>query len=71
MLDKDVASYCQCIYNDKHCQPKNERGRLRRSKQNPWDIDFNERSIEVCRGFYRNRISKPKNGKTRLVDMSL
>ena len=35
------------------------------------DIDFNERSIEVCRGFYRNRISKPKNGKTRLVDMSL
>ena len=71
MLDKDVASYCQCIYNDKPCQPKNERGRLRRSKQNPWDIDFNERSIEVCRGFYRNRISKPKNGKTRLVDMSL
>ena len=71
MLHKDVATYYQCIYNDKLCQPKNERGRLRRSKQNPWDIDFNERSIEVCRGFYRNRISKPKNGKTRLVDMSL
>jgi integrase len=35
------------------------------------DIDFNGRSIEVCRGFYRNRISKPKNGKTRLVDMRL
>ena len=35
------------------------------------DIDFNDRSIEVCRGFYRNRITKPKNGKTRLVDMSL
>jgi integrase len=35
------------------------------------DIDFNGRSIEVCRGLYRNRISKPKNGKTRLVDMSL
>ncbi|MBW2642505.1 MAG: site-specific integrase [Deltaproteobacteria bacterium] len=35
------------------------------------DIDFNDRSIEVCRNFYRNRITKPKNGKTRLVDMSL
>jgi integrase len=35
------------------------------------DIDFNGRSIEVCRGFYRNRITSPKNGKTRLVDMSL
>jgi len=35
------------------------------------DIDFNNRSIEVCRNFYRNRITKPKNGKTRLVDMSL
>ena len=35
------------------------------------DLDFNDRSIEVCRNFYRNRITKPKNGKTRLVDMSL
>lgn len=35
------------------------------------DIDFNYRSIKVCRNFYRNRITKPKNGKTRLVDMSL
>jgi integrase len=34
------------------------------------DIDFNERSIQVRRGIYRGRITTPKNGKTRLVDMS-
>jgi integrase len=34
------------------------------------DFDLNERSIEISRGLYRNRISTPKNGKTRIVDMS-
>ena len=35
------------------------------------DIDFNARSIEVWRAVYKSRVTKPKNGKTRLVDMSL
>ena len=35
------------------------------------DMDFFRRAINVKRSFYRNRITKPKNGKTRLVDMSL
>jgi integrase len=34
------------------------------------DFDFNERSIKISRGLYRNRISTPKNDKTRVVDMS-
>jgi integrase len=35
------------------------------------DIDFDERFIEVKRSVYRDKITTPKNGKTRLVDMSL
>ncbi len=35
------------------------------------DLDFNSRTIEICRSYYRARITRPKNGKTRLVDMSL
>jgi integrase len=35
------------------------------------DIDFNERSIEVRRAVYKSRVTKPKSGKIRIVDMSL
>lgn len=35
------------------------------------DIDFNGRFITVQRGFSRNRLNKPKSGKSRRVDMSL
>jgi len=35
------------------------------------DINFDKRFIEVKRSVYRDKISTPKNGKTRLVDMSL
>jgi len=35
------------------------------------DLNFNERFIEVKRSYVRGRISTPKNGKTRRVDMSL
>jgi integrase len=35
------------------------------------DTNFDERFIEVKRSVYRDKISTPKNGKTRLVDMSL
>jgi len=35
------------------------------------EIDLKTRSIEVSRGIYRGRISTPKNGKTRSVDMSM
>ena len=34
------------------------------------DFDFNQRFIEVRRGVYKGRITRPKNGKIRLVDMS-
>lgn len=34
------------------------------------DIDFNGRFIEVSQSFVRGRISTPKNGKSRSVDMS-
>jgi integrase len=34
------------------------------------DINFKERSIEVKRSFVRDRISTPKSGKSRKVDMS-
>ena len=35
------------------------------------DIDFNGRLIEVQRNVVRKRVTTPKNGKTRRVDMSL
>ena len=35
------------------------------------DLNFKDRSIEVKRSIYRGKITTPKNGKTRLVDMSL
>jgi len=35
------------------------------------DLNFKDRSIEVKRSVYRGKITTPKNGKTRLVDMSL
>ena len=35
------------------------------------DIDFNGRFIEVKRSLVRGKIQTPKNGKNRLVDMSL
>jgi len=35
------------------------------------DIDFNGRLIEVQRNVVRRRVTTPKNGKTRRVDMSL
>jgi len=35
------------------------------------DLNFKDRSIEVQRSIYRGKITTPKNGKTRLVDMSL
>jgi integrase len=34
------------------------------------DIDFRNRSIEIQRSLVRDRISTPKNGKSRKVDMS-
>jgi len=34
------------------------------------DLDFNGRFIDVQRTFYRGRITLPKNGRTRRVDMS-
>jgi len=34
------------------------------------DIDFNGSFINVCRTFYRGRITLPKSNKTRRVDMS-
>jgi integrase len=34
------------------------------------DLDFNGRFIDVQRAFYRGRITLPKNGRTRRVDMS-
>ena len=34
------------------------------------DIDFSGRFIEVRRNYVRGRITKPKSGKTRRVDMS-
>jgi len=37
----------------------------------PGDIDFHNRFIEVRRGIVRGRITTPKSGKTRRVDMSL
>jgi integrase len=36
----------------------------------PGDLDFNSGFIEVRRAFSRGRISAPKSGKTRRVDMS-
>lgn len=36
----------------------------------PGDIDFHNRFIEVRRGIVRGRITTPKSGKTRRVDMS-
>ena len=35
------------------------------------DIDFTKRFIEVRRSLVRGKISTPKNGKSRCVDMSL
>ena len=35
------------------------------------DFDFNNRSIEIKRSTARGKITTPKNGKARLVDMSL
>ena len=35
------------------------------------DVDFNGRLIEVQRNVVRKRVTTPKNGKTRRVDMSL
>ncbi len=35
------------------------------------DLNFKDRSIEVKRSIYRGKVTTPKNGKTRLVDMSL
>jgi integrase len=35
------------------------------------DLDYNGRFIEVKRSYVRGRISTPKNGKTRRVDISL
>jgi len=35
------------------------------------DLDFNGRFIEVKRSVVRDKITTPKNGKTRRVDMSL
>ncbi|MBW2608535.1 MAG: site-specific integrase [Deltaproteobacteria bacterium] len=35
------------------------------------DIDFNKRFIEIKRSLVRGKISTPKNGKSRRVDMSL
>jgi len=37
----------------------------------PMDIDFNGRFLEVCRTYYRGRISTPKDNEARKVDMSL
>jgi integrase len=37
----------------------------------PCDLDFNDRFIEVRRSIVRGRITTPKNGKSRRVDMSL
>jgi len=34
------------------------------------DINFKKRSIKVQRTYYRRKIGTPKNGKSRLVDMS-
>ncbi len=36
----------------------------------PGDLDFNGRFIEVRRAFSRGRLTTPKNGKSRRVDMS-
>jgi len=36
----------------------------------PEDLDFRERAVWVCRSVYRGRVSTPKNGKGRRVDMS-
>src|SRR5262249_28921150 len=35
------------------------------------DIDFHGRFVEVCRTFSHHRISTPKSGKARRVDLSL
>jgi len=37
----------------------------------PYDIDFNGRFINVERNISRGKVTTPKNGKTRRVDMSL
>jgi len=37
----------------------------------PYDLDFNGRFINVERSIYRGKVTTPKNGKTRRVDMSL
>ncbi len=37
----------------------------------PCDLDFNGRFIEVQRSISRGKVTTPKNGKTRRVDMSL
>jgi len=34
------------------------------------DIDFNGRFINIERTFYKGRIGSPKNGKSRIIDMS-
>ena len=37
----------------------------------PFDLDFNGRFIDVQRSISRGKVTTPKNGKTRRVDMSL
>ena len=34
------------------------------------DLDFTNRKIHVQRGYYKGRVSSPKSGKSRVVDMS-